>query len=187
MVCSCSNGIGTANFDSVFQLVETILDKAQNFNDKLSAQATNVYALGSSGKMQEAIDRGLNVLQKLGVEFPAKLTLQDVDRGLAKTTKLLRGKSNESLLRLPVLQEPSTIAAMHMLNLLFVYAFLSKIELAPFIGFKMIEITLAKGVCAVSCVGFGVYAMVLSGIGNDIDEGYVSTLWLLLLPSLLCL
>ena len=82
----------------------------------------------------------------------------------------------ESLLRLPVLQEPTTVAVMHMLNLLIVYAFFSKIELAPFLGFKMIEIIMAKGVCAVSCVGFGVYAMVLCGIGNDIEEGYVSSL-----------
>ena len=157
----------------MFRLVEETMQHAKGFNDTIAVQSTTVYALGGIGKMKDAIDRGLDVLKQLGVEFPASLRLSDVGRGLRKMNKLLKGHSSESLLRLPPVNEPLTVAAMHMLNLLFAYAFLSKVDLAPFIAFKMVEITLKSGMCAVSCFGFGLYGAFLCGVGNDIDEGYV--------------
>ncbi|KAL7570248.1 hypothetical protein ACA910_020671 [Epithemia clementina (nom. ined.)] len=162
----------TANFDAVFSLVNKVFENTKAFTDTLQARATNVYALGGSGRMEEALESGLSVLKQLGVKFPEKLRLSDVGNGLRKTVKLLKGRSMESLLRLPILNDSKTVAVMHMLNLLFVYAFFSKMELAPFLGFKMVEITVNNGICAVSCVGFGIYAMLLCGAGNDIDEAY---------------
>ena len=166
---------GTGDFDSAFKLVHEIFSNAKGFKDTIAAQATNIYVLGGSDRKEDAIKCGLKVLGCLGVTLPAKVKLRDIAKGIRRTQKLLKGRSTDSLLRLPVLQDADTIAAMHMLNLLFVYAFLSKMELAPFIGFKMVEITVEQGLCAVSCVGFALYAMVLSSMGNEIDEGYVST------------
>lgn len=163
---------GTANFDSAFNLVNQIFECAKTFHDTLPAEATHVYALGGSGRVQEAIDCGLCVLKQLGVQFPAKLSMINAGLALRKTTQLLKGRSMESLLRLPILNDAPTISAMHMLNLLMLYTIIEKKELAPFIGFKMVEITIKRGLCAVSSLGFCVYAMILCGIGN-IDQGYV--------------
>ncbi|KAL7569041.1 hypothetical protein ACA910_021320 [Epithemia clementina (nom. ined.)] len=162
----------TAKFDSVFRFVHEIFEHAKSFHDTLHAQGTHVYALGGSGRMKEAIECDLKVLKRLGVEFPAQVHIRDVEKGLKKTKKLLKGRSMESLLRLPPLNDPTTIAAMHMLNLLLLYAFLSRMELAPHVGFKMVEITVERGVCPASCIGFSIYAMVLCSLGNEIEEGY---------------
>ena len=166
----------TGDFDSAFKLVHETFSNAKCFKDTLPAQATNIYALAGSDRRKEAIECGFKVLGCLGVTLPRKVKLRDVAKGIRRTEKLLKARSADSLLRLPALQDTETIAAMHMLNLLFAYSFLSQMELAPFIGFKMVEITVERGLCAVSCIGFVIYAMVLSSMGNQIDEGFVSIL-----------
>jgi len=162
----------TGNFDSVFRLVEETLKQATNFQDTLAAQSTKVYALGGSGKMAEAVDLGLAVLGQLGVEFPSSPGLRHVEAGLKRTRKLLRIRSDESILRLQPLIDPTATASMQMLNLTFFYALMTRAELAPLIGWKIIEITLNRGLCGASCIGFSIHAMIECGLGGNIDEGF---------------
>jgi predicted ATPase len=153
----------TGSFENVNMFVQEIFTKARCFEDTLRGQASKVYSLGSSGKINEATATGLEVLKKLGETFPKKSTMPDADAALKKLKKRLKGRSDESLLRLPNMTDPEKLAAMQMLNLTFLYAFLGENQLAPLLGFRMVSLSLDHGLSAVSCVGFVVMAMMLCG------------------------
>jgi hypothetical protein len=52
--------------------VGEILEHARNFDDAIHSQSTKVYALGSSGKINEATMTALDVLTKLNEPFSGK-------------------------------------------------------------------------------------------------------------------
>jgi predicted ATPase len=153
----------TSNFESVNIFVEEILLHARCFEDTLRGHASKVHSLGSNGKVNDAAASGLEILEKLGEIFPNTSTMPDVDVALKKLNKRLKGRSDESLLRLPLMTDPNKLAVMQMMNLTFTYAFMGDEELAPLLGFRMVSMSLDHGLSPVSCVGFVVLGMILCG------------------------
>jgi predicted ATPase len=160
------------NFDNVEKLASEIFANTRLFPDTLRAHSIHVYSLGSRGHMLKAIERGLDVLDKLGEKFPTKQSVNSVAVAVKRTKWLVKGKSNEELLRLPLMDNPSKLAAMQMMNIMFLYAYIAVPSLAPLISLRMVKLTVEYGLCDVSSVGFVTYAMLLCGIGNDSEEGY---------------
>ena len=151
------------NFDTVERLVQEILVHAKTFSDMCRAHTTKVLALGSSGRVAEAMSQGLAILERLGVVFPTNPTSKDALRRMRNLKKRLRGKSTEYLLRLPVMEDQTKLASMQLLNVLFLYAYISDQKLAMFIGTEMVLLSLEFGLCAISCVGFVTLAISLCG------------------------
>jgi predicted ATPase len=185
----------TAQFEQVDVHLSAITQNARNFDDTLRAQTTSVNALGSSGRLYEAIDRGMDILKALNVHLPRRASLFQSGVAYLLLRRKLKGKTNERIIRLPSMDDPQKIAAMQMLNIMVLYTVLVDPESAPFVAIKMVEMTLAYGLSTVSCVGFSVFAMLVCGyvcsvqlnaqtsthsslfinmasFGGDIDEGF---------------
>lgn len=152
-----------ANFDNVEKLATEIFGKTRWFPDTLRAHSIHVYSLGSRGHMLKAIERGLKVLESLGEKFPTKKSSNTIAVAVKRTKNMIRGKSNESLLRLPLMDDPEKIAAMQMMNIMFLYAYVAVPSLAPLIAVRMVKLTLEHGLCDISCVGFVTFGMLLCG------------------------
>eukprot|EP00339_Tiarina_fusa_P000461 CAMPEP_0117002134 /NCGR_PEP_ID=MMETSP0472-20121206/3906_1 /TAXON_ID=693140 ORGANISM="Tiarina fusus, Strain LIS" /NCGR_SAMPLE_ID=MMETSP0472 /ASSEMBLY_ACC=CAM_ASM_000603 /LENGTH=1051 /DNA_ID=CAMNT_0004702383 /DNA_START=156 /DNA_END=3311 /DNA_ORIENTATION=+ len=161
-----------ANFDNVEKLATEIFQNTRWFPDTLRAHSIHVYSLGSRGHMLKAIERGLDVLDSLGEQFPVKKSANSIAVAVKRIKGMLRGKSNDALLRMPLMDNPEKIAAMQMMNIMFLYAYIAVPTLAPLIAVRMVKLTIEYGLCDVSSVGFVTFAMLLSGSGNDVDEGF---------------
>mmetsp|Transcript_25712 Transcript_25712/g.60503 ORF Transcript_25712/g.60503 Transcript_25712/m.60503 type:complete len:1109 (-) Transcript_25712:67-3393(-) len=161
-----------ADFDFAFELVQRVRENARSFKDTWAIESTNVLALGSSGKMNLAIDCGLQILRKLGATIPMAPTNRDIVRAHKSSKKLLKGRSDERLLRLPPIADAVASSKMHLLNLLFMYTMMVRPDLLPFIGWQMIEITVHSGLSGMASVGFALHAALLCGIGKDIPNGF---------------
>ena len=151
------------HLSSVETLVCEVLKNARVSDDTFRSQATRVYALGGNGRQPEAIDIGLEILKGLDVVFPSRPSMSDVSKELRKIRKTLKKHSFDSLLHLPTMTNPRKLVAMELMNLLFIYAFMTRFELAPLIGFAMVRLTLEHGLSPMSCMGFVMYAMCLCG------------------------
>jgi predicted ATPase len=171
---SCAAEVAYCNnqFDSVQPYVETVFRHARNFNDTLRVQTIRVYALGSAGHVPEAIRVGLEVLRDLHCTFPESPTMAHVTTEMRRLAAILEHHSDDKIVSLPSMTDTHQLAVMQMLNVTYLYAFSGQLELAPLIGFRMLSLTLEHGVCPVSCVGFVVLAMLLCGVGEDINAGY---------------
>lgn len=161
-----------SNFDNVEKLASEIFRNARWLPDTLRAHSIQVYSLGSRGHMLKAIERGLSVLSSLGEKFSSKQSPNSIAAAVKRTKWLLRGKTNEMLMRMPLMDNPEKIAAMQMMNIMFLYAYIAVPSLAPLLSTRMVKLTLEYGLCDVSSIGFVTFAMLLCGNGADLDEGF---------------
>lgn len=161
-----------SNYARVDELVETVLKNARSFNDTLRARASRIYCLSSRYQMTEAVDESLQVLHHLGEHFPANPKKRHIGRELMRTWRLLKGKTNESILRIPVMTDPNKLATLQILNLLFPGAYRTRPKLWGLIIIRIVRLTLLHGLSPVSAVGFAFYAAISSMITRDIAGSY---------------
>lgn len=167
-VCHC-----VADYKRVHELVDIVLEHARCFQDSLRARAARVHSLSSSYKITEALEEGLDILRHLGENFPyKKLRKYHAVIEFVRTKRLLRGKTNEMILRMPPMENPDKIAAMQMLNLIFPNAFHVEPVLFVLIALRLVRLSERFGLTAVSSVGFAAYSSFVANFNKDKTEGY---------------
>ncbi len=122
--------------------------------------------------MTEAVKEGLDVLGHLGVTFPSKATKLHIVKEYLRTKSLLRGKTDQMILRKPLMENPDEVATVHMLNLMFSNALHTNPSLAILIIFKLIQLTMVNGLTTVSAVGFAMYGPVICLNSRNKEEGF---------------
>ena len=159
------------DFDDMKRIVAEVLHNARSFEDKLQANLTKVYALGSMNRTPEAVALGLDLLNQLDERIPADPSVSRIWYSFARTRYMLSGKSDEVLLRLPTMTNTRALYSMQIMNLVFGGAFSHNPMLAPLLALRMVQLSLEHGLCAVSSVAFGVYGMLLVSKKFRVDEG----------------
>jgi len=162
----------TADFERVNTLLSTVFENARCFRDKLRAYETHVYTLGATDKMEDAMESGLEVLHMLGEHIPAHPKPDRVKRETRKLKRVTDAKTDEALLRLPLIRDRDKLAALKMMNLIFLYAHLCRPQLAGFLTLRMMKLTLECGLSALSSSACTLYGMLLCSSVKDVDEGY---------------
>jgi predicted ATPase len=152
-----------AQFADVSKSVNVILLNARCFEDTLRARSTQIFELGSRNRQPEAIKIGLATLRELGEELPSSPSGIKLTWSMWRVKRLLGGMSDEALMRLPVMKVARKMAAMQILNLIWLSAMYSRPMLSAAVAIRMVKLTVMYGKCAVSSVGFGFYAMLLCG------------------------
>jgi predicted ATPase len=161
-----------ANFEEMEGLLETVFAYARNFEDKIQAYSSRIYALGVSERSFEAIDLGVEVLKELGETFPKRLGSARVMIEMRAVRKLLKGKSDEQLLRLPHLTSDRKLAAMKILQLMYFHVVLVRPTFAPFVTLKQLKLTLQHGLSVFASTAFSNYGMLCIGSFEAIEEGF---------------
>jgi len=161
-----------ANYERVDEVVSAVLENARCFQDTLRVRAARVHSLSSSYRMTEALEEGLDILKLLGEKFPSKPRKYHALLAFVRTKRLFRGKTNEMILRMPLMENPDKIAAMQMLNLIFPNAFHVDPILFVLLALRLVRLTGLYGLSTVSSVGFAAYSSMLANFHTDKTEGY---------------
>jgi len=149
----------TGHSTTVFKLVRSILENARSFSDTIRCRTLAIYATGSGGRLQEATDMSLEFLRLLGEPVPSKPNLSDAFFAVRQLKRMLKSKTNEYILRLPVMENQEKIAAMQVLVLSFMYALSTGgRNVGAVMAARIIKLTLKFGLTPVSCVGFSLCA-----------------------------
>jgi len=151
-------------------LIDEVLSHANSSTDKLRAYSTKIYVLGVRGKMDEAIAIGVYCLQMLDVNIKSRCNNVNLLWSIKRISARLRGKSDSMLKRIPHMTDTKKLAAMQILNMLFLNTFLTRNKLFPFVVFKMMKLTLQHGMSAISSVAFAGYGHLLC-LSGKIEEG----------------
>jgi len=161
-----------ANYERVDELVSAVLENARCFRDTLHVRATRVHSLSATNRMADALREGLDILKHLGVRFPSQPRKYHATIELLRTKRLLRGKTNEMILRMPLMEDTNKIAAMQILNLIFPVAYHLNRILFVLINLRLVRLTMHYGMCAISVVGFAAYSAMLVTLYQNKDEGF---------------
>lgn len=93
--------------------------------------------------------------------------------------KLVQGMSDESLLGLPRMKDPVKLGAMQIMNHVALYAVYTNPNLAAIIAFRMVEVTVKYGLCAISAAAFVLFGVIVSrcvGSSNELVGASTSLL-----------
>lgn len=162
----------TANFEAMDKLIESVLIHARCQGDKIQARATQIYAMGVSDRQQEALDLGLAVLASLGERFPRNLCRSKMVSELKSVQKLLKGKSDEQLMRLPHIENGEILACLQILNLMFLQALQVRPYLSPFVTLKLMKLTLTHGLSMIAPLAFSTYGMLCISGMRDVNAAF---------------
>jgi len=162
----------TANYEAMDRLTGVVLKNARSSLDKIQSFSTRIYGLGVADRPNEALDLGIEVLASVGERFPRILCRQHLMQGMKRVRRLLRGKSNEQILRMANIEEREKLSSLQILNLMFLPALLNRPKLAPFITLKLMRITLEDGLSMIAPATFAIYGMLCISARGDVDAAW---------------
>lgn len=153
----------TARFEEVLSLVEEVSSLVISQDDMLRLHTLKVNALGSSGKVAEAIDHGFEVLRSLGEHFSRHSNNLKLFFEVHRIRRRLKRRTSESLLRIGNMVDSRKSHAMSILNMLVLYLFLHDQQRAPTVILRMVSLSLKHGLCATSSIAFTFLGALLCG------------------------
>ncbi len=151
-------------FDRATILVETVIKQAKTVLDRVPVYETQIQLFSSQKNYQQAIEWGLKILAQLGIAIPTHPNKLQLMGALAKTKLLLSGKSIETLLQLPLMENPQTIAAMRILDLISYPAYDYSKSLLGLMAFVGVERSIAEGNSIWSARLYSMYSVVLANL-----------------------
>ncbi len=154
------------------QWVEVVLRNAATVLEKVRAYEIKIKFLIAQQKLLEAVRTSLHVLALLGVHFPEKPTKPYILAALLKIRIALLRKPADTLIDLPVTQNPSAEAAIRLLVSMGSAVYIAVPELLPLVSCKAFQIMLAHGNTPYSGVVCNGYALIIMAGFGDIDTGY---------------
>jgi predicted ATPase len=104
------------DFDRMQRLANLVLQQAISLLDQVKVYEVEIQAYMGQNKLLEAVNRGLQVLKQLGVEFPSSPNPSDIGQALGQTASVLSGTRIEDLIDLPQMTDPHQLATIAILN-----------------------------------------------------------------------
>jgi predicted ATPase/signal transduction histidine kinase len=158
-------------FAVIPKLFQTVLDRSKIPLDRVKIYETIIRFHAIQKQYPQAISRGLEILQQLGVELSPQPDQLVLLKELALTKIALWGKSNNRLLNLPETVAPKKIAPMRILDLLQVPAFFCSQELMALLSLVGIRLTLRDGNTPWSATFYAVYCIINAGL-SELKQAY---------------
>jgi tetratricopeptide (TPR) repeat protein len=159
------------NFERMDVLLDAVFQQARSFRDKLQAYTTLVYANGARNLLAEAVRVALDVLTDLGEPFPASPGKFTLMCRYLKTERMLRGKTDQYFLSLPMATSHTTAVTMTMLSFVWWYGSSVKPEHAALAIFRMLSLAIKDGITGPAAMAFSCYGALLSFFGK-VDQAY---------------
>ena len=150
------------NFSQASQLSQIAQEKAKTLLDQVKVYELQMQICIAQLEMIEAIDIGLQVLDKLGVPL---FVIQGEESFNFELPQL------EQLDNMPEMTDVYQLSAMRILKLLCAPAFQAKPEIFPQLILTMINLCIDYGNSALSAFAYGFYGLLMSGTGK-LDAGY---------------
>ncbi|GAX18129.1 hypothetical protein FisN_25Hh111 [Fistulifera solaris] len=161
----------TSQYERSEQLVKEILLHAKSPLDRVQANGTLISIFGTISKQQEAIDVGLKVLDELGESLPKRRLKMHILVELSAVKRMLRGKSDEQLMRLEPLTDTTQLSCLQIMYLIYLHCILVRPELGALVGLRSLKITLQYGLSPFSISTFAIYGMVCLEM-KDVDAAH---------------
>ncbi|HSQ43645.1 MAG TPA: adenylate/guanylate cyclase domain-containing protein, partial [Ginsengibacter sp.] len=161
----------SGEYEKVDQLVNTILKNSRSLIDSAKGYEINIKKLIAQNKPLEAVELGLTILKKFGIDLPLKPGRLQVMKDLLQTKFLLRNKSMDYFNSLPEMKDAEKNAAMRILSDISSASFFAVPSLVPLLVFKMVSLTVKYGLSRKSPFSFAAYGYILSVYLNEIDKG----------------
>ncbi len=160
------------DFAQMNKFAEIVLQQGKIVLDKVKVYQVKIQAFIAQHQLSTAINTALEVLQLLGIYFPANPTQEDIQQAFRETDVMLTGKNITDLIDLPPMNDPEKIAAIFILAVIISPSYSAFPQLLPLIVIKQVQLSIQYGNGSISPVSYSSYGFILCGVIGDIDTGY---------------
>ena len=152
-----------------FYCNEIIKQKGLSVTEKLRAFEILARYYSGTERADQAVKVLRMVLEDLGHKFPKNKSIRFAKMipGLFRMKATLKPLTHENIRTMPLMTDPIHIQTMKLLDrLVFCSYMCTKIELFSLAVFRMIQMTLANGLCEYSAVAFAYFGIILALVSN---------------------
>ncbi|HXW05336.1 MAG TPA: sigma 54-interacting transcriptional regulator [Vicinamibacterales bacterium] len=165
----------SGQFEAAEGRFETLLSRAQSASDRAQVHGLRIVLYENLSRFDDAVTSGREGLALYGLVFPSAPA--DLERALdaeiARTQSLLEGRRIESLIELPVMQDPDVRTLMRLLTALWAPAYISGNHLlARLISATMVRLSLEHGNTEDSAYGYVTHAITIGPVRRDYRSAY---------------
>ncbi len=160
------------DFEQVECWAEIVLQEAKTVLDTVKVYEVKMQTNIAQGEQSKTINTALQVLQKLGINFPENPTQSDVQLELDAIAFLLSQKPIEDLIYLSEMSEPGRLAAMRILSSTIIAALIAAPDLVPLLVSQQVMLSIRYGNTSISPFAYANFGFVLCGIAGNIELGY---------------
>ncbi|WP_299177342.1 AAA family ATPase [uncultured Neptuniibacter sp.] len=160
-----------ADFDYLDQLLDTAIPQASSLRKRVQLEELRIEALVAKNHFSEALEVAVNLLNLLKIPLPLSPSNTTINLSRLRVNFLLSRYSDERILSLPKITDPSKLAAMSLLANMFGVVKFSSSGLRPLVMAKEVELTLRYGLSDESSMAFAGYGGVLCGKYQQIELG----------------
>lgn len=162
--------VGT--FEDMSLALNEVLEHGRCLDDKLRAFYTLVRAFAAQKDLKNAIKTGFDILAELGHPLEDTSDRSATERMVMETKDAVESKDKDFWSSMPRMSDARKIFTMKFLCLMAPYAFIGGGEKLPFIGCRMVQLTMADGLDHNSPYGFAILAVVFCGFMRNPKKGY---------------
>jgi PAS domain S-box-containing protein len=159
-------------FDQMGQWLAIVWQQATTLLDQMKAYEIQIQAYIAQDQPIEAVNVALAVLKSLGVYLPHNPKHYHVLLALWQTRLALLSKRIDQLVQLPLMTDPTKLAATRILASVMSAASFSLPNLFILIALKILNLSLQYGNLDLSAYAYGTYGQILCGIVGDVNQGY---------------
>lgn len=161
----------SGNVEAAEELFDIVIEKAGNELERASVYGLKVILYASMGKHTEAIQTGINALEKLGVKLPVYPKKLDYIKELMLYKWYMRNKKIEELVYLPEMKDPVQRKIAELLTRLCSVAIISNPDLYGYIILKTGNYAVRYGNTEMASTGYFGYSITAGSVLGDYEAG----------------
>ena len=151
----------SGNFETAEQLILELLQRGTSKVDQAAAYRLKVLLHTVKSESGQAVDSALTCLRLFGIDLPAHPTLEQVQAEYESVWQTLNGRPIESLIDQPLMTDPELQAAMQVLSVLTLPAYLTDSRLWCLHVCRMVNLSVQHGASGASAHAYGNWGSML--------------------------
>jgi PAS domain S-box-containing protein len=160
------------NAEKAGQLIEQLLPRAASKVDEAAVHCLKVQLQIIKSEYQQAVTTALTCLRGFGIDMSAHPIEEQVQSAYEAVWQTLNGRPIESLIDLPLMNDPELRAAMKMLSVLIPSAYFTDQRLFRLQICRMVTISLQHGASVDSTTGYAYFGIALGTAYHRYGDGY---------------
>jgi predicted ATPase/TolB-like protein/class 3 adenylate cyclase len=161
----------SSNLEEATGLVEELLIKAQSKIDQAEICRLRMFLQLRQGNYAHAVCTALECLRTFGVDLPDSPTPERVRAEYEEMRRTLGDRPIESLVDLPMMDDPEMRAVMKLFSALGQLAYHADGDLYQMISCWMVKLSCRHGTSEYSTIGYGAIALVLGPVFHRFADG----------------
>ncbi|MBF0275983.1 MAG: GAF domain-containing protein, partial [Nitrospinae bacterium] len=172
----CDEGVEAAYLNHDHEKMDILLSEIKKHVfkplDLVRSAKVRIYSLTAQNRQLEAVNLGLQMLRKLGVNIPENPGKPQILLIYLKIRAMLIGKDFNYLMERPEITDPKVLAALSMIFTIGTPAYISNPKISALLTLKMVEITLKHGNSPYAMYSYEILGHFLCAIFGDVPKGY---------------